>query len=188
MLKRIYGNYQMSETYFGYFVRYGLYSKAHGCEDVYDMNVKTDIMMGFSGAAMRFPHTRIPNVQSMVDRKFVQRKDARIFDTFDKPKFVLQNMGQAINDFARWLTSFPQMKDDRFVEAGVRDFLFMDDRGQSFDLESLNIQRAREQGIPPYNEWRKLCGLTPANFFYSGPGGLVDHTPEVVNLLSTVYK
>jgi hypothetical protein len=44
---------------------------------------------------MRFPHTRIPNVQSMVDRKFVQRKDARIFDTFDKPKFVLQNMGQA---------------------------------------------------------------------------------------------
>ncbi|XP_076104054.1 peroxidase-like protein isoform X1 [Mytilus galloprovincialis] len=171
-----------------YMTRYGLYSKAQGCEDTYDMNVQTDIMMGFSGAAMRFPHTRIPNVQAMVDKQFRGRMDARIFDTFDKPKFILQNMGQALNDFARWLTTFPQMKDDRFVESGVRDNLFMDESGKSFDLISLNIQRAREQGIPPYNEWRKLCGLPPANYFYAGQGGLVDHKPDVVHLMSTVYK
>lgn len=171
-----------------FYNRYGLYSKAQGCDDVYDPHTKTDIMMGFSGAAMRFPHTRIPDIQAMVDRNFASRRDASISETFDKPKFILQNMGQALNDFARWLTTFPQMKDDRFVERGVRDFLFMDESGRSFDLVSLNIQRAREQGIPPYNDWRKLCGLPPAHYFYSGPGGLVDHTPDVVHLMSTVYK
>lgn len=80
------------------------------------------------------------------------------------------------------------MQDDRFVEDGVRDFLFLDNKGESFDLVSLNLQRAREQGIPPYNHWRRLCGLKPALYFSFGVGGLVDHEPDVVKLLSKVYK
>jgi len=168
--------------------RYGLRSSPIGFSNDYEPTTDASIMMGFSSAAMRFPHTRIPDVQSMVDKTFTQRSDAQIFDTFDKPKFVLQNMGRAISDFARWLTSFPVMKDDRFVQDGVRDNLFLDRSGRSFDLVALNIQRARDQGIPPYNEWRKLCGLSPALHFAHGPGGLIDHTSEVAAILQSVYE
>lgn len=167
---------------------YNIRSSPQGFSATYEPGTDTSIMMGFSAAAMRFPHTRIPDVQGMVDERFSTQRNRLIFSTFDKPRFVLERMGQALNDFARWLISFPVMKDDRFVQDGVRDFLFLDDRGHSFDLVSLNIQRARDQGIPPYNEWRKLCGLTPAAFFSATPGGLVDHEPDVVRLLSTVYR
>ena len=169
-------------------IRYGLFPRQHGHDNVYEAHEDCSIMMGFSGAAMRFPHTRIPDVQSMVNKQFTVRQDEPIMDVFDKPKFVLQGQGQALNYFARWLTSFPVMKDDRHVEDGVRNFLFMDDLGKSFDLVSLNIQRARDQGIPVYNEWRKLCGLPPANFFAASPGGLVDHEPDVVRLLAQAYE
>lgn len=168
--------------------RYGLWSSDYGYSSSYNPNEDVSIMMGFSAAAMRFPHTRIPNVQSMVNKDYTVRQDAPIFETFDKPKFVLQHLGKALADFGRWLVSFPVMEDDRFVEDGVRDFLFLDDKGESFDLIALNLQRAREQGIPPYNQWRRLCGLKPALYFSTGPGGLVDHEPDVVKLLSSVYK
>ncbi|XP_069141012.1 chorion peroxidase-like [Argopecten irradians] len=169
-------------------MRYNIRSSPRGYSATYDPNTDASIMMGFSAAAMRFPHTRIPDVQGMVDDSFTSQRNNLIFATFDKPRFILERMGQALNDFARWLISFPVMQDDRFVEDGVRDFLFLDNRGHSFDLVALNIQRARDQGVPPYNEWRKLCGLTPAKYFSAGPGGLVDHEPEVVKLLSTVYS
>ena len=168
--------------------KYGLWSTPRGLSMVYDPSEDVSIMMGFSGAAMRFPHTRIPDVQSKVNFDYKVRQDAPIFSTFDKPKFILENFGRAADDFARWLMSFPAMEDDRFVVDGVRNHLFRDDKDESFDLIALNLQRAREQGIPPYNHWRRLCGLQPAQYFTSGPGGLVDIPTEVVQKYAKLYR
>lgn len=53
------------------------------------------------------------------------------------------------------------------------------------DLAALNIQRARDHGIPGYNEYRKFCNLTKAKTF----DDLTKEIPaNIVERLKNVYK
>ena len=33
------------------------------------------------------------------------------------------------------------------------------------DIVASDIQRGRDHGIPPYNDWRRVCGLEPITSF-----------------------
>lgn len=44
------------------------------------------------------------------------------------------------------------------------------------DLISLNLQRARDHGIAPYNEYRRICNLTKAKTF----DDLLSETPKFI--------
>ncbi len=61
----------------------------------------------------------------------------------------------------------------------------MPKRDYGMDLAAINIQRGRDHGIPPYNQWRKACGLTP---FQSWSDMVVAMSPQSVDHLSTVYE
>lgn len=53
------------------------------------------------------------------------------------------------------------------------------------DLAALNIQRARDHGIPPYNEYRQFCNLTKAKSF----DDLTKEIPSnIVERLKSIYK
>jgi peroxidase len=66
----------------------------------------------------------------------------------------------------------------------VTNHLFETEKGDGSDLISLNINRGRDHGIPPYMEYRKMCGLsTPKKF-----SGLVDHNKKTRKLLRLVYE
>ena len=47
----------------------------------------------------------------------------------------------------------------------MRNLLFKDKNGNSFDLPALNIQRGRDHGLPDYNQVRQQFGLAPADSF-----------------------
>ena len=56
-----------------------------------------------------------------------------------------------------------QQFDSGFTE-DITNHLFDGDRN-GMDLIALNMQRAREHGIPGYNSYRELCGMGRAGSF-----------------------
>ena len=51
-------------------------------------------------------------------------------------------------------------------DAGMTDHMFETDAGDDgFDIVALNIQRGRDHGLPPYNDWRQYCGQTRLQSF-----------------------
>lgn len=74
--------------------------------------------------------------------------------------------------------------DFRQVEDAVRNELFRDVNGLTFDLMSFNIQRGRDHALPSYNAWREWCGLPVAQNF----ANLVDHSADVRTRLQNTYE
>ena len=76
--------------------------------------------------------------------------------------------------------------DNQFTEE-IRNHLF-EEKNKPFsgmDLIALNIQRAREHGIPGYNFYRSVCGLKKASSFKSLNSEIKE---KAVNEMSKVYR
>lgn len=76
---------------------------------------------------------------------------------------------------------------DNTITEEVTNHLFEEPKKpfSGMDLISLNLQRARDHGIPPYNDYREKCNLTRAKTFED----LVSDIPaKIVERLKKVYE
>jgi hypothetical protein len=79
------------------------------------------------------------------------------------------------------------MQFNRHASNAVRNHLFQILGGPytGLDLIGINVQRARDHGIQPYNSYRELCGLRKAKTF----DDLLDTMDESsVGALKSVYE
>jgi len=67
----------------------------------------------------------------------------------------------------------------------VKDFLFLDPTGDSFDLPALNIHRGRDHGIPSYTSVRRGLGLRCPTSFNDLQGLM---TSDTIHKLTQAYR
>ncbi|XP_044155567.1 peroxidasin homolog [Bufo gargarizans] len=133
----------------------------------YDPSVNSGIFNAFATAAFRFGHTLINPILYRLNESFQPIKQGHLplHKTFFSPFRLIQEGG--IDPVLRGLFGVPgKMREPtELLNLELTEKLFSAVHTVSLDLAAINIQRGRDHGIPPYNDFRVFCNLTSAQDF-----------------------
>ncbi|XP_071051803.1 peroxidasin homolog [Onthophagus taurus] len=127
----------------------------------YDESVNPTTSNEFSTAAFRFGHSLVPNSilrDRMVFENVSLHEEVTNFRDTLTPGSLHRIILGVINQ--------PSQVRDEFISEELTRHLFQSPGGAfGVDLASVNVQRGRDHGLPPYTSWRAPCGLTPLKTF-----------------------
>ncbi|KAG7465745.1 hypothetical protein MATL_G00156750 [Megalops atlanticus] len=133
----------------------------------YDPNVNAGVLNAFATAAFRFGHTLINPVLYRLDENFrpIPQGHISLHRAFFSP-FRIVNEG-GIDPLLRGLFGTPgKMRvPTQLLNTELTERLFSMAHAVALDLAAMNVQRGRDHGIPPYNDYRVFCNLTSAHTF-----------------------
>lgn len=128
----------------------------------YNKEIDAGISNEFATAAYRFGHSML---QGLVELYGAQGRnvDYMQFTRILFNPFALWDFGK-LDAVVRGNAQQCPRKLDTSFSTQVTNHLFQPEKSHhGFDLFALNIQRGRDHGLAPYNQWRELCNLSPVN-------------------------
>ncbi|NEQ83318.1 MAG: PEP-CTERM sorting domain-containing protein [Moorea sp. SIO2I5] len=151
----------------------------------YDPSVDPRISVEFANANFRVGHTLLSEELQRINNNGTSLGSISLADAFFNPQEVIDNGVDAL--FLGLASQVAQEVDNQLVD-GVRNFLAPIATG-GFDLASINIARAREVGLPGYNQARVELGLDPVTAFLTTDTELgITSNPEVAALFEKIYE
>jgi len=148
---------------FEYMTTFNLLPLTSGYSRDYDSNIDPRVTNEFAAAAFRFGHSMITTHIPERDSRGRNISNLDLKATFNNPSFLTET-GFLDNTIRGYTQENAPAWDPVFVE-DVVNHLFEEAPGQGgLDLTALNIQRARDHGVPGYNSYRRICASATNNF------------------------
>ncbi|KIH65900.1 animal hem peroxidase [Ancylostoma duodenale] len=138
--------------------KYDLMPKKSGYFTGYDPHCDPSISQEMSTAAFRFGHTLIRAKFPRMNDIFKNMTDAvELKDHFGNPSPLYDQQVGHMESMLMGLVGAESMAFDRHITDAVRNHLFAKPGGPltGIDLPAVNIQRGRDHGVQPYNEYRR---------------------------------
>ena len=123
----------------------------------YQPGTDATIPNAFATAAYRFGHSQIQPMFNRLTRSFqsIPAGPLSLRDAFMNPQAYFESQGT--DPLVRgWITQ-PARFLDEFLNSILTNQLFERDDAPGMDLATLNIQRGRDHGLPPYLIWKNFC-------------------------------
>ncbi|XP_067633898.1 peroxidase-like [Eurosta solidaginis] len=140
-------------------------------EHVYDYEptVNAAPFAEFAAGAFRYSHNQIPGWFTLVSSDRYFNKTLRLSNHFERSEDVNWLLERDnFDSLIRGMSMQLQKRSDSNIDKEVRHYFAREPMEEyGFDLKALDIQRARDFGLPSYNDMRVYCGL-PRAYDWSG--------------------
>uniref|UniRef100_A0A2S2PK29 Peroxidase n=1 Tax=Schizaphis graminum TaxID=13262 RepID=A0A2S2PK29_SCHGA len=142
--------------------RTGLYLKKNRRTE-FNPSLMPQLTTEFAGGAFRVPHNTVPSLYNFMDNNYEIVDSVKLNEWMSKPDPLVE--GSNFEEIVRGMTITAGRMFTPSFNYLISNFMFRTHVTGSQDLLSVDIQRGRDVGVPPYITIRRLCGFKEVTSF-----------------------